>query len=134
MKRALLGLLMVTGCGGLEYEPSPLAAMDVAGVWSDVFRMENPPALFPTDEPMHNHATTTAYITASVDVEEMAHALTHVWIRREALKLSPQEALDSAESLKGDPTHLQPVWAATQLGDDVLERHAATWLRANPTR
>lgn len=119
---AATALLMV-GCGGVEYEPSALSRMDVVGVWSEVYRSEDPPALLlVADEPMHHHDPSNAYLTPGVTIEEMAHVLTHVWIERTAKVAGNDDWAD------GDPNHVQSVWAANQPGEHVIERAAVKYL------
>ena len=80
MKRALLGMLLVTGCGaGVELPPPP---PDVMGAWQEVFgREDSPPSLFPADEQEHRHALNLAFVR-DLSPEELAHALTHVYFMR----------------------------------------------------
>lgn len=125
---AVAAALVLVGCGGYEYEPSPLSKMDVVGVWKAVYGMDEAPSLFPVDEPIHDHSFSLAYITLQVTVEEMAHALTHVYMVRKAVELQREDLID------GDFNHLQSIWAQNNEGDHVLERAAAKWLRENPGR
>jgi hypothetical protein len=126
MKRALLVLLLAGGCGGEAYEPGP----DVRGAWADVFgRSDLSPSFFRAAGPEmeHRQGMDTALVR-DLSAEELAHALTHVWMIR-AVRERPDSEEWSAPWM-GDPEHVQSVWISGGQ-PAALEKTALEYLRAH---
>jgi hypothetical protein len=125
MKRALLVLLLAGGCGGVEYEPAP----DVMGAWREVFsREDDPPNLWPAtgSEMEHRHGMEVALVR-DLSAEELAHALTHVWVIRQVREASAVGDVEP-DRWHGDPGHTWSVWIANGQ-PAALERAALEYLQ-----